>query len=130
MMTRSGAFLLIGLAISILAVAGANAEDPPLASFDGMQQRPLFTPSRHAATAISATRLSAAGLRLIGLISESGRTIGLIRSDEQKGDVRIGPGASLNGWVVTQIGRDGLDLSGGGQQRHVGIKQMIPASPE
>jgi hypothetical protein len=117
----------------LLALAGftsARAEDPPLSSFDDLLHRPLFSASRHAAAGAAATRLSSSSLRLTGLVTEAGRHIALIRSDEPRSEARIGPGASLNGWLVTTISSSGLDLTAAGQQRHVALKQMIPPSPE
>ena len=62
-------------------------------------------------------------------MTEEGRTIALIRSDERKGETRIGAGASLNGWTVLSITASGLELAAAGQRHHVGLKQAIPPSP-
>ena len=108
--------------------AAAAAEDPPLSVFSDLLERPPFTASRRPAAPTA--ELNAASLRLAGLVTEQGRTIALIRSDERKGETRISTGATLNGWNVVGITRDGLDLSAGGQRLHVRLKQGIPASPQ
>jgi hypothetical protein len=115
------------LLVPILASFPAAAEDPPLAAFSDLLQRPPFTASRRPSAAT--TELSAASLRLSGLVTEQGRTIALIRSDDRKGETRIGAGASLNGWTVLSISSNGLELSAAGQHQHVGLKQAIPPSP-
>jgi hypothetical protein len=116
------------LLIPLLAAGAAMADDPPLASFSDLVARPPFIASRRR-TAPTAS-LNAASLRLTGLVVEEGKTVALIRSDERKGETRIGAGASLNGWSVVSIGAKGLELSAAGQRRHVGLKQGIPPSPE
>ncbi|HMA52498.1 MAG TPA: hypothetical protein VKP60_22210 [Magnetospirillaceae bacterium] len=113
--------------LTIFAASAVLAEDPPLAAFADLQQRPPFVASRRAAAVT--TRLSATSLRLSGLVTEQGRAIALIRSDDRKGETRIGAGASLNGWTVLSITVGGLELSAAGQRRHVGLKQAIPPSP-
>lgn len=115
------------LLLALLAALPAAAEDPPLAAFSDLLQRPPFAASRRPSAAT--TELSAASLRLSGLVTEQGRTIALIRSDDRKGETRIGAGASLNGWTVLSIGAGGLELSAAGQRQHVGLKQNIPPSP-
>jgi hypothetical protein len=102
---------------------------PPLASYRDLLQRPLFSPSRRP-TAIAAAHLASASLRLTGLVAESGRTIALIRPQDQTGEVRVGPGASLNGWQVAAIDAHGLELVAGRNHLHVRLKQLIPPSPE
>jgi len=112
----------------LLALPASAADDPPLTVFGDLAQRPPFVASRRPTA--GATQLNAASLRLTGLVTELGRTIALVRSDEKKGETRIGTGATLNGWSVTAIDRSGLDLQAAGQRRHVGLKQPIPPSPE
>lgn len=114
--------------LPLLTAAAAAADDPPLAAFQDLQARPPFVASRRA-TAVT-TRLSASSLRLSGLVTEQGRAIALIRSDDRKGETRISAGASLNGWSVLSISAGGLELSAAGQRRHVALKQAIPPSPE
>jgi hypothetical protein len=105
-----------------------RAEEPPLASFDALTSRPLFTPGRRSVA--PAARLNAASLRLTGIVTEQDRSVALVRSDEMKSEVRISAGASLNGWLVAAITAKGLDLMAAGQRRHIGLKQPIPSSPD
>lgn len=114
--------------ILLLPASAALADDPPLTAFPDLLARPPFISSRRPTAAT--TLLNAASLRLTGLVTEGGKTIALIRSDERKGETRIGAGASLNGWSVAAISARGLELSAAGQRRHVGLKQAIPPSPE
>jgi hypothetical protein len=104
--------------------------DPPLASFSDLLLRPPFTPARRPISAPAAATLSARALRLTGVVSENDRTTALVRSDEQKSDVRVGPGAHLNGWQVTGIDAGGIDLVAGRQRLRVRLKQMIPPAAE
>lgn len=99
-----------------------------MAAFSDLLKRPPFIASRRPAA--PAAQLNAASLRLSGLVTEQGRAIALVRSDDLKGETRISAGAILNGWTVITIKASGLDLSAAGQSRHVGLKQAIPASPE
>jgi hypothetical protein len=112
----------------ILAASLVRAEEPPLASFDALTSRPLFTPGRHSAA--PAARLNAASLRLTGIVTDQDRSVALVRSDEMKSEVRISAGATLNGWQVSAITSKGLDLAASGQHRHVGLKQVVPLVEE
>ena len=103
---------------------------PPLANYGELLRRPLFTPTRRPAATAAAAQLASSSLRLTGLVAEPGRTVALIRMDERKSEVRVGLGASLNGWQVAAIDGKGLDLTAGRQHFHVGLKQVIPPSPE
>jgi hypothetical protein len=117
--------------ILALCFGAAWAEEPlPLASYADLLQRPLFSPNRRPAVSAAAARLSSASLRLTGVVAEAGHTIALVRSDEQKRETRVGPGASLNGWQVAAIDAQGIDLVAGRQHLHVGLKQVIPPTPE
>jgi hypothetical protein len=100
---------------------------PPLASYSDLLRRPLFMPGRRSA---ATAQLASSSLRLTGLVAEAGHTVALIRTDERKSEVRIGLGASLNGWQVSAIDAKGLELTAGSQHFHVGLKQGIPPSPE
>ena len=117
----------LALLLPLFAALPALADDPPLAVFSDLLQRPPFAATRRPSAAT--TELNAASLRLSGLVTEQGRTIALIRSDNRKGETRIGAGASLNGWTVLSINAKGLELSAAGQHQHVGLKQPIPPSP-
>ena len=116
------------LLMLILATPLVRAEEPPLASFDALTSRPLFTPGRRSAA--PAARLSAASLRLTGIVTEQEHSVALVRSDEMKSEVRISTGATLNGWLVSAITAKGLDLAAAGQHRHVGLKQVVPLIEE
>lgn len=108
----------------------AVADLPPLESYHDLLQRPPFTPSRRPSAAPSVARLAAASLRLTGLVAQSGKTIALVRADEQKQETRIGLGASLNGWQVTEIDGHGIELLAGRQHLRIRLKQAIPPAPE
>jgi hypothetical protein len=114
----------------MLTALPALGDQPPLESYHDLLQRPLFTPSRRPSLAPTAARLAGASLRLTGLVTLNGKTIALVRADEQKQETRIGLGASLNGWQVTAIDSHGLDLLAGRQHLRVRLKQAIPPSPE
>jgi hypothetical protein len=120
----------LALLLAWLAGGALAEEPPPLSSYGDLLQRPLFSPTRRPSAALPAAKLAGAALRLTGLVTEEERTIALIRAEEQKSEVRIGPGASLNGWQVASIDGRGLELVAGRQHLHVGLKQAIPPSPE
>jgi len=103
---------------------------PPLANYGELLHRPLFTPTRRPSGAVAAAQLASNSLRLAGLVAEAGHTVALIHLDERKTEVRVGLGASLNGWQVAAIDAKGLDLAAGRQHVHIGLKQAIPPSPE
>ena len=111
------------LALLILLPLAAFAQDDELA------RRPLFAQSRRPDLA-PAARLNSASMRLTGVVTEAGRRVALIHIEEQRGEQRVGPGASLNGWQVTAIDGRGLDLAAAGQQIRVTLKQPIPLAPE
>ncbi len=100
----------------------------PAGSFSDLVTRPLFSSSRRGALVQAAT-IAASSLRLTGLIAEQGRTIALVSLDGGQKEVRIGPGATLNGWRVAAIDAKGLDLAKDGEQRRVTLKQPIPPAP-
>ena len=99
----------------------------PTESYPDIVTRPLFNPSRHGSAARAAT-VAASSLRLVGLVAEKGRTIALVSLDGGKNEVRIGAGASLNGWRVAGIDGKGLDLAKDGRQTRVTLKQPIPSA--
>lgn len=105
-------------------LSGSAAALPP-GSFPDLVTRPLFSPSRHGAL-LPAAMVAASSLRLTGLIAEQGRTIALVSLDDGRSEVRIGPGATLNGWRVAAVDGKGLDLAKDGQHLRVALKQRIP----
>lgn len=105
----------------------ASPADIPAGAFPDLVTRPLFTPSRHGTT-VRAAALAASSLRLAGLVAEKGRTIALVSLDGGRNEVRIGLGASLNGWRVAGIDGKGLDLAKDGRQMRVTLKQAIPSA--
>jgi len=104
----------------------APAADIPAASFPDVVTRPLFTPSRHGAILHAAT-LASSSLRLAGLAVEEGRPVALISPDGGH-EVKVGPGASLNGWRVAGIDGRGIDLAKDGRRLRVSLKQPIPSA--
>jgi len=121
--------------ILALISLGAQAQEigalPPLVSFSDLINRPLFSPTRRPAAVIPAATLSAATMRLTGLVADSdGKTVALIKMDQQKGEVRVKTGTILNGWQIIAIHGHGIELVGGGQHQHVGLKQSLPPPRE
>jgi len=121
------------MALDLYGYLGGDEDEPaapaaeiPAASFPDMVTRPLFTPSRHGAV-FHAASLASASLRLAGLVAEQGRTIALISPDGGH-EVKVGPGASLNGWRVAGIDGQGMDLAKDGRRLRVSLKQPIPPS--
>jgi len=106
--------------------ASAADGDIPAGAFPDILTRPLFTPSRHLAV-LRAASLASASLRLTGLVIEKGRTIALISPDHGH-EVKIGPGASLNGWRVAGIDSKGIDLAKDGKRLRVSLKQPVPSA--
>jgi Tfp pilus assembly protein PilP len=122
--------LLILLLLSGVAVAQEPSSLPPLSTFNDVAQRPLFSPSRRPQAVAATAKLSSASLTLTGIVTEQGKKIALIRMAEQRTEVRVGPGASLNGWQIATIDDRGIDLAHGPRHLHVLLKQGIPAAPE
>jgi len=104
--------------------AAATSADLPPGSFGDIVTRPLFARSRHRA-ALRTANLSASSLRLAGLVVEDGRPIALVRPDSGR-EVKIGPGALLNGWRVADIDSRWMDLAKDGRRVRVTLKQPIP----
>lgn len=104
----------------------AGLADLPAGAYPDIVTRPIFNASRHGSAARAAA-LEASSLRLAGLVAEKGRTIALVSMDGGH-EVRIGPGASLNGWRVDAIDGKGLDLAKDGRQMRVALKQAIPSA--
>jgi hypothetical protein len=117
--------------IALLLGLGAAAAEPPPSSRADLVERPLFSPSRRAPVQAPATKLSSASLRLTGLVADGkGKTVALIRTEEQKNEVRVGPGGSLNGWKIASVDGHGIDLASGEHHMRVTLKQVIPPAGE
>ena len=107
--------------------SAAAPADIPSGAYSDIAARPLFTPSRRG-SGVRAAAVAASSLRLVGLVADQGRTIALVSLDGGRSEVRVGAGASLNGWRVASIDRKGLDLAKDGRQIRVTLKQPIPSA--
>jgi hypothetical protein len=122
------------ISLDLFGYLGGDGQVPaqlaalPAGSFPDLTGRPLFAPSRRGALLQAAT-VASSSLRLTGLIADQGRTIALVSLDGGRNEVRIGLGASLNGWRVAAVDGKGLDLAKDGQHLRVALKQAIPPSP-
>lgn len=116
--------------LSLTASARGQEMAPPLAAYHDLLARPPFTPSRRPSPIANVAKLASSSLRLTGLVTESGKKIALLRSDEQKSEVRVGLGASLNGWQLAAIDGQGIELSNGRELLRIHLKQIIPPASE
>ena len=123
----------LAIALDLSGYLGGGEDEPaapltdiPASAFPDAVTRPLFTPSRHGAILHAAT-LASSSLRLAGLAVEEGRPIALISPDGGH-EVKVGPGASLNGWRVAGSDGKGIDLAKDGRRLRVSLKQPIPPS--
>ena len=121
----------VSLALDLYGYLGGGEEDPaasaadmPATAYQDIAARPLFTPSRRRAL-LNAAALASSSLRLTGIVAQQGRTIALV-SPEGGHEVKVGPGASLNGWRVTGIDGKGIDLTKDGKRLRVPLKRPIP----
>ena len=97
---------------------------PALSVTDNLANRPVFDPSRHAATAMTAqpTVASAAPpptLALAGLLVGSGKRVALIRTPDQKDLVVAHEGDIVSSWLIKEITPDHVVITSNGETQEL-----------
>lgn len=123
-------------ALGVILRATQRLDLPPPEAFAAVLERPLFTPSRRPARAVVPVAAVASDpepeleaerqaeeppFRLVGTVSRRGRSEALVAPAAGGELARLGPGAELEGWVVTEIGPDHVEVERDGVRRRLEI---------
>lgn len=111
-----------------VAISAATAEDglfvmPPLASYDEVTARPLFSVTRRPAAIARQASAAMSSLTLAGVaISRDGR-VALIRQDKSTSLTRAREGQQVGGWTVQSIAADRVVVSNGAAQAELKLHE-------
>ncbi len=105
---------------------------PALSPTDNLANRPIFDPSRHAATAMAMQPMTAPPapppptLVLAGLLVGSGKRVALIRTPDQKDLVVAHEGDTVSSWLIKEITPDHVVISNNGEAQELRFPQRGP----
>ena len=115
---------MAGPAVPIVAVPitapalPAASPVPPLAAYDEIRMRPLFSRSRRPATGPASTSVAGVGApKLIAVAIGPHYSRALIRADDGR-LIRAAPGDDIGGWTVTALRKDGAVMRDASDVEH------------
>ena len=80
---------------------------PPLVTFEGILERPIFSPTRRPPSVVEAPLLLDGGsevtFKLKGIIIDADQRIALVRMQKGKKNLRLPEGGRVSGWTVVTI---------------------------
>jgi hypothetical protein len=113
------------------AIAAAAAEDgsfvmPPLATYNEVTARPLFSVTRRPAAAARQTSAAMSSLTLAGVVISRDGRVALIRQGKSPGLTRVREGQHVGGWTVQSIAADRVVVSDGAAQAELKLLEDAP----
>lgn len=110
------------------AISAAAAEDgpfvmPPLASYDEVTARPLFSVTRRPAAIARPASAAMSSLTLAGVVISRDGRVALIRQDKSPSLTRAREGQQVGGWTVQAITVDRVVVSNGAAQTELKLHE-------
>ena len=104
---------------------------PPLDTFSALNARPVFNPARTPLPSADdapddESSGSLADLTLVGIISDGGAKLAIIRRANHPLATSVAAGADIEGWRVSRIEGDRVVLRGKGGERELRIQRANP----
>jgi hypothetical protein len=113
------------------ATAPALSALPPLATYDAIVERPLFSPSRRAPPGVAAATGPSINsrYRLLGILASGPRRKAFLADGARR--IEITEGETLDGWTVKQIAQDRVLLASPAGEAVLKLKPAaVPEAPK